>query len=351
MESVQALRWDGKQLILLDQTKLPGEVSYVHCRSWVDVARAIEGMQVRGAPAIGAAAAYGLVLGAREIAERDFWARLVQLADGLRATRPTAVNLAWALERMLAKAAPWQQDPGVVRKLLEKEAAAIAEEDRRINRLIGRYGAALLPQEGGVLTHCNTGSLATVDYGTALGVIRAAWEMGKAIHVYAGETRPFLQGARLTTFELWKEGIPVTLITDGMAGYVMQQGLVKTVIVGADRIAANGDVANKIGTYGLAVLAKEHDIPFYVAAPLSTFDFSLPDGRGIPIEERDPQEVLCFAGQRISPEGVTALHPAFDVTPANYITGIITERGVVLPPYQENLALLREGTVFGEDLN
>ena len=262
------------------------------------------------------------------------------MAETLRSTRPTAVNLAWALDRMLQKAAVFRDNPQEAIAVLTREAAAIALEDVEVNRAIGRYGAPLLPQEGGVLTHCNAGALATVDYGTALGVIRAAVEMGKKIRVFACETRPFLQGARLTAYELQADGIPVTLITDNMAGYVMGRGLVEAVVVGADRVAANGDVANKIGTYSLAILAREHGLPFYVAAPCSTIDLATPDGQGIPIEERAPTEVSQLAGIPIAPEGVDILNPAFDVTPAKYITGIITEKGLIQPPYTEGLAAL-----------
>jgi methylthioribose-1-phosphate isomerase len=337
----RSLVWDGEGLVLLDQTKLPREVVYITCRDHGQVATAIKEMKVRGAPAIGAAAAYGLVLGAREVADRpDFWDALMDVAATLRKTRPTAVNLAWALERMLQRAQGSRNNPQEALKLLTEEAAAIAAEDVETNRAIGRYGAPLLPQEGGVLTHCNAGALATVDYGTALGIIRAAIEMGKRIRVYACETRPFLQGARLTAYELQADGIPVTLITDNMAGYVMGCGLVQGVVVGADRVAANGDVANKIGTYSLAILAREHGLPFYVAAPCSTIDLATPDGEHIPIEERKSTEVSHLAGIPIAPEGVDILNPAFDVTPADYITGIITEKGVVKAPYAEAFAAL-----------
>ncbi len=337
----RSLTWDGEKLVLLDQTKLPREVVYITCRDHGQVAAAIKEMKVRGAPAIGAAAAYGLVLGAREASLRaNFWDALLEVAETLRSTRPTAVNLAWALDRMLQKAAVFRDNPQEAIAVLTREAAAIALEDVEVNRAIGRYGAPLLPQEGGVLTHCNAGALATVDYGTALGVIRAAVEMGKKIRVFACETRPFLQGARLTAYELQADGIPVTLITDNMAGYVMGRGLVEAVVVGADRVAANGDVANKIGTYSLAILAREHGLPFYVAAPCSTIDLATPDGQGIPIEERAPTEVSQLAGIPIAPEGVDILNPAFDVTPAKYITGIITEKGLIQPPYTEGLAAL-----------
>ena len=339
---VQSLVWRDGALHLIDQRRLPLAFETVVCRTAPEVAEAIRTMVVRGAPAIGAAAAYGMVLGARELAGRGAQVRagLQEVASLLKAARPTAVNLFWAVDRMLSVLERWPQlsDEELVDKL-EAEASAIADEDARTCRAIGAHGAELL-EPGGVLTHCNTGALATVDYGTALGVIRAAHAAGKQIHVYATETRPFLQGARLTTWELLQEGIPVTLITDNMAAYVMAQGLVKSVIVGADRITANGDVVNKIGTYGLAVLAKEHGIPFYVAAPVSTLDLTLEHGWQVPIEERDPQEVTHVLGRRIAPEGVSVINPAFDVTPNRYVTAIITEYGVVRPPFAEGLARL-----------
>src|SRR5690606_3799382 len=337
---VQSLAWRDGALHLIDQRRLPLAFETVICRTAREVAEAIRAMVVRGAPAIGAAAAYGMALGARELAERgaEVRAGLEQIAAELRAARPTAVNLFWAVDRMLAVA---DAHPGAsssqLADMLLAEAPPIAAAAAETCRAIGAHGAPLLPA-GGVLTHCNTGALATVDYGTALGVIRAARAAGKPLHVYASETRPFLQGARLTTWELLQEGIPVTLITDNMAAYVMAQGLVQSVIVGADRITANGDVVNKIGTYGLAVLAKEHGLPFYVAAPVSTLDLSLQDGSQVPIEERDASEVTHVLGQRIAPEGVAVLNPAFDVTPAAYVTAIITEFGVVRPPYEAGLA-------------
>ncbi|OUN01469.1 MAG: S-methyl-5-thioribose-1-phosphate isomerase [Firmicutes bacterium ZCTH02-B6] len=339
---VRSLVWRDGALHLIDQRHLPLAFETVVCRTAHEVAEAIRTMVVRGAPAIGASAAYGMVLGARELLERGSGVRagLLEVADLLKAARPTAVNLFWAVDRMLGVLEHWPQlsDAELVDQL-EAEAGAIAEEDARTCRAIGGHGAELL-EPGGVLTHCNTGALATVDYGTALGVIRAAHSAGKQVQVYACETRPFLQGARLTTWELLQEGIPVTLITDNMAAYVMARGLVKSVIVGADRITANGDVVNKIGTYGLAVLAKEHGIPFYVAAPVSTLDGSLRHGWQVPIEERNPQEVTHVLGQRIAPEGVSVINPAFDVTPNRYVTAIITEYGVVRPPFEEGLARL-----------
>jgi methylthioribose-1-phosphate isomerase len=314
--TVEPIRWRGDRLELLDQRLLPEKTVYVACRSAAEVAQAIRDMVVRGAPAIGCAAAFGIVLakGAPEGYEV------------LRNSRPTAVNLFWALERM-KKA----QD-------LEKEALAIYEEDLAANRAIGRIGAELIRERARVMTHCNTGALATAGYGTALGVIRAS--KGKNISVIANETRPYLQGARLTAWELVQEGIPCTLITDSMAGHLMSQGEVDVVVVGADRIAANGDVVNKIGTYALAVLAQRHGIPFYVAAPLSTFDPSIADGSRIPIEERPADEVTGYRGTRWAPEGVGVRNPAFDVTPAELVTGIISEKGIASPPYPESIAAL-----------
>lgn len=347
MPRVKTLTWTGESLRLLDQTRLPVEIRVVECFSYEEVAQAIEQMVVRGAPAIGAAASYGMALGAMAFTgekEEEFWPYLERVRNRLARTRPTAVNLFWALERMW-RAALGGKGKGVtfLRQTLVAEANRIAEEDVAANRRLGEYGAEVVPSPAGILTHCNAGALATVDYGTALAVIRVAHEQGKKVQVYADETRPFLQGARLTVWELQQDGIPVTLITDNMAAYVMKKGLVDMVVVGADRIAANGDVANKIGTYGLAILAKEHGIPFYVAAPTSTVDLSLRSGEEIPIEERAPEEVTHVFGQRVAPEGTTVLNPAFDVTPARYITAIITERGVVKPPFDLTLSSLLKG--------
>jgi methylthioribose-1-phosphate isomerase len=313
---VQPIRWRGDRLELLDQRLLPDQAVYVTCRSAADVAAAIRDMVVRGAPAIGCAAAFGVVLSRGSPESFEVLAK----------SRPTAVNLFWALERM-KKA----QD-------LEAEAIAIYDEDLAANRAIGRLGAELIRERSRVMTHCNTGALATAGYGTALGVIRAS--KGKNISVIANETRPYLQGARLTAWELVQEGIPCTLITDSMAGHLMSKGEVDVVIVGADRVAANGDVANKIGTYPLAVLAKRHGIPFYVAAPLSTFDPKIPDGSHIPIEERPAAEVTGYRGTRWAPEGVSVRNPAFDVTPAELVTAIISEKGIASPPYRESIAAL-----------
>jgi len=310
---VEPLRWRGDRLELLDQRLLPDRTEYLSCRSAAEVARAIRDMVVRGAPAIGCAAAFGVVLSKGT----------PESYEVLAGSRPTAVNLFWALERM-KKA----QD-------LEAEARAIFAEDLAANRAIGKLGAELIRERARVMTHCNTGALATAGYGTALGVVRSS--KNKNVSVIACETRPYLQGARLTAWECLQEGIPCTLITDSMAGYLMSRGEVDVVVVGADRIAANGDVANKIGTYTLAVLARRHGIPFYVAAPLSTFDPSIPDGSHIPIEERSPDEVTGYRGTRWAPQGVSVRNPAFDVTPAELITGIICEKGVVLAPDRERL--------------
>jgi methylthioribose-1-phosphate isomerase len=314
--AVEPLRWKGDRLELLDQRLLPEKTVYVACRSATEVAQAIRDMVVRGAPAIGCAAAFGVVLSKGSPDSYEI----------LGKSRPTAVNLFWALARM-QKA-----------KDLEAEALAIYEEDVAANRAMGKLGAELIPDRARVMTHCNTGALATAGYGTALGVIRASKHKG--ISVIANETRPYLQGARLTAWELVQEGIPCTLITDSMAGHLMSKGEVDVVVVGADRIAANGDVVNKIGTYALAVLAKRHSIPFYVAAPRSSFDAGIPDGAHVTIEERPADEVTGYRGARWAPEGVSVRNPAFDVTPAELITGIICEKGIASPPYPESIAAL-----------
>jgi methylthioribose-1-phosphate isomerase len=316
-------------------------VETVVCRTVEEVARAIETMIVRGAPAIGAAAAFGVVLGVRQGREAggDLEQAVAEACQRLGRTRPTAVNLFWALRRMQSRAAQLaSRPPAELVEGLEAEALAIYQEDLRQNRRIGEHGAALVPPQAGLLTHCNAGALATVDYGTALAVVRRAHEQGKVVQVYADETRPFLQGARLTAWELREDGIPVTLLTDSMAAYAMAKGLIDLVVVGADRVAANGDVANKIGTYGVAILAREHGIPFYVAAPFSTVDLDTPDGTAIPIEERPAEEVTHLCGQRVAPEGVPVLNPAFDVTPHRYLSGLITEYGVLRPPFDRALA-------------
>lgn len=335
---VKTLEWREGTLHLLDQRKLPVTVESVACRSVEEVAQAIETMVVRGAPAIGAAAAFGVVLGAQAAVRGDVPQAVTQACQRLGRTRPTAVNLFWALRRMQERAGELAcRPPEEAVAGLEREALAIYQEDIAQNRRIGEFGAELVPAKAGLLTHCNAGALATVDYGTALAVVRMAREAGKEVRVYADETRPFLQGARLTAWELMEDGIPVTLITDNMAAYVMSKGLVDLVVVGADRVAANGDVANKIGTYGVAILAREHNIPFYVAAPWATVDMSLPDGSAIPIEQRSETEVTHVFGQRVAPEGVAVLNPAFDVTPHRYLSGLITEFGVLRPPFDRAL--------------
>jgi methylthioribose-1-phosphate isomerase len=317
------------------------------CTDYREVAAAIKKLSVRGAPAIGAAAAYGLALAAGEIktgSREDYVARMREAAAELAVTRPTAVNLSWAVDRIIRRLEGTQSDDlAVLHRTVLDEAHAIYQEDVSANRRMGQYGRALIPHGGCILTHCNAGALATAGYGTALGVIRAAREEGKNVNVFADETRPLLQGSRLTAWEMYQEGIPVTVITDNMAGYLMAKDKVDLVLVGADRITANGDVANKIGTYSLAVLAKEHHIPFYVAAPISTVDLSLATGSDIPIEERDMTEVTHLAGCQIAPAGVQVWNPAFDVTPARLVTAIITERGIVRPPYPENLRKIVEG--------
>jgi len=344
MASFKTIAWAGDAVLLIDQRKLPAEETMLACRSAEEVARAIEQMVVRGAPAIGVTAAMGIALGAKQIATEEpeaFTRAFEALCARMAATRPTAVNLFWAIDRMKARL---RREAGSaiaeIRRALEEEALAIHEEDVAVCRALGREGAALVPDVARILTHCNAGALATGGYGTALGVVRAAVEAGKRVEVISCETRPFLQGARLTVWELQKEGIPVTLITDSMAGHLMQRGEIDLVVVGADRVAASGDVANKIGTYALAVLARTHRIPFYVAAPLSTIDLKTRTGSDIPIESRDPREVTQVAGRQIAPEGTRALHPAFDVTPARYVSGIITEAGVATAPLRAALARL-----------
>jgi methylthioribose-1-phosphate isomerase len=327
--------WHEGRVRLIDQRQLPGQVVYLDCADHREVAEAIRNLSVRGAPAIGIAAAMGLALGARSIQTRDpdhFLRELSRIADELAATRPTAVNLFWALDRMKRVAASGRNLGAALVTRLIDESQAILDEDIAMNRAMGKIGAALIEGGDTILTHCNAGALATGGYGTALGVIRAAWEDGKKIRVIAGETRPVLQGARLTAWELMQDNIPVTLITDNMAGALMREGRIQRCIVGADRIAANGDVANKIGTYGVAVLARHHGIPFYVAAPTSTLDLSIPSGAHIPIEARDPREVTHVQGlAHIAPDGVDVANPAFDVTPADLITAIITEKGAFRP--------------------
>lgn len=346
---MQSLVWQGKCLKVLNQTLLPGRVEYICCTDYRRVGEAIKKLEVRGAPAIGAAAAYALVLGAQELSPNsgDFLQDFSCIAEELRQTRPTAVNLFWAINRMVKKAqACAGEDISTIVTILGNEAQAIAREDELVNQKISKHGAQLFTGKSiNILTHCNAGALATVAQGTALGVIREAYKQGTVLGVFADETRPLLQGARLTAWELMQDNIPVTLITDNMAGWVMKNKMVQAVIVGADRIALNGDVANKIGTYSVAVLAKEHGIPFYVAAPKSTFDFSIASGDDIPIEERSREEVVCFGGRKTAPEGVAVFNPAFDVTPNEYITAIITEYGILRAPYQDaiNKLQLRKG--------
>ncbi len=341
---IKTVEWTDAGVRFIDQTKLPTEETYVTCKTYEEVADAIRTMIVRGAPAIGVAAAMGVALGVRNsqapglaALKRD----LNHICDVLAATRPTAVNLFWGIRRMKDKFDEVSAQPiPEVRRALVAEACQMLAEDIAANESMGKHGAGLLPSRGSILTHCNAGALATCGYGTALGVIRAAVDSGKKLHVFAGETRPFLQGSRLTAWELLKDGIPTTVISDNMAGTMMRQGRIDAVVVGADRVAANGDVANKIGTYTLAVLAKENGISFYVAAPFSTVDLDTPDGSQIPIEQRSSKEVTHIAGKQITPDGVGVENPAFDVTPHQYVTAIITERGVVRAPYNESLRAL-----------
>ena len=332
------IAWRNRSVIMIDQRKLPAQETYIRCRTYIQVAQAIEKMVIRGAPAIGIAAAYGLALGLMSLRvdtgrslERDF----KKVYRRLERTRPTARNLFWALERMKAA---YERSRGLGLRALQKallaEAQAIEVEDAETNRMIGVHGREVIADGATVLTHCNAGALATSAYGTALGVVRAAVGLGKKVRVFADETRPFLQGARLTCWELRRDGIPVVLITDNMAGWLMQKGEISVVIVGADRIARNGDTANKIGTYSVAVLAKENGVPFYVAAPMSTVDMKLEDGAGIPIEERKPEEVREIGGRCITAPDIEVRNPAFDVTPARYISGIITERGLFRQPFR-----------------
>ena len=334
----KAIEWLDDKLRILDQSKLPREVSFIDLVDYHDVALAIRKMKVRGAPAIGLAAAYGIALGAQSIRgenKDEFLSQLDELMQTFVSTRPTAVNLFRAISRM--KRAVTGDDVSQMKRALVNEAKQIHREEAEATRRLSQLGAELIKDAFTILTHCNTGALATGSYGTALGIIIAAKEQGKRISVFADETRPLLQGARLTTWELEQEGIPVTLITDSMAGYFMNQGKIDCVIVGADRIAANGDVANKIGTYTLAVLARENNVPFYVAAPTSTIDLSLPSGAEIPIEQREPEEITHLLGTRIAPEGTNAANPAFDVTPHSYISAIITEKGIIVGPFTDRL--------------
>jgi len=340
---MKTVEWADGKVRMIDQTLLPGREEFIELATIPEVAEAIKVMRVRGAPAIGVTAALGVALAAVNSPARTTSALLAdikQAADVLGATRPTAINLFWGLNRMLALAgAHAGESPDRLKDILVAEAVAVQEEDIARNRRLGEHGATLINDGENVLTHCNAGALACAGFGTAVGVITAAWNQGKKIHIFVDETRPLLQGARLTAWELAKSGIPMTLITDNMAGYFMQQGKINKVVVGADRIAANGDAANKIGTYSVAVLAQAHDIPFYVAAPTSTVDPDIPDGSHIVIEERAAHEVTDIGGRRLAPEGVSVANPAFDVTPNHLIAAIITEVGVVRPPYRENLAV------------
>ncbi|MFC4776337.1 S-methyl-5-thioribose-1-phosphate isomerase [Paenibacillus sp. GCM10023252] len=344
---LQSVIWAGDRLDLLDQRLLPGEIVYLPLTTAEEVWEAIRHLKVRGAPAIGIAAAYGVVLGSSgEQASMEAWqAEVTKQAEYLATSRPTAVNLFWALDRMKARAASLAKEehsPAKCQELLLQEAIAIQSEDEETNRLIGEHALTLFKDDMGVLTHCNAGGLATAKYGTALAPFYLAKEKGMSIRVFADETRPVLQGARLTAFELQQAGVDVTLICDNMAGMVMSKGWVDAVIVGTDRVAANGDVANKIGTYSVAVLAKAHGIPFYVACPLSTIDLTTPTGAEIPIEERPEEEITEAFGKRTAPEGVKVYNPAFDITPHEYVTAIITEKGIVTAPYADNLKKLFE---------
>jgi methylthioribose-1-phosphate isomerase len=341
---VETIVWTNEGVVMIDQRRLPKEEVYVTCRDYQEVADAIRSMVIRGAPAIGVAAAMGIALGMLKANEENLDAEWEEISSTLARTRPTAINLFWAIDRMKRLYATLRGQPASeIRARLVAEAQQIRLEDIESNRAIGRYGAELIPDGRIVLTHCNAGALATAGYGTALGVIRAAASGGKKIGVFADETRPFLQGARLTAWELQHDGIPTTIITDNMAGHFLKSGRIGCVVVGADRIAANGDVANKIGTYSLSVLAKENAVPFYVAAPTSTIDLSLVSGDQIPIEERAPSEVTHVFGVPVAPDGVPVENPAFDVTPHRYVSAIITERGVARDPYSEALRRLVVG--------
>jgi methylthioribose-1-phosphate isomerase len=341
----KTIEWKGDRVRLLDQRRLPQEVRYLDCKSASSVAQAIRSMAIRGAPAIGVAAAMGIALAAKKIPSRrpgDLRKHIEKICDQMRATRPTAVNLFWAIDRMksiLDQVHSYGIDE--MRARLEEEALRIYEEDVEVNRKIGENGKILIRDGEGVLTHCNAGGLATAGHGTALGVIQAAWAEGKRFRVFVDETRPLLQGARLTAWELTQGKIPTTVLTDNMAGWLMKKGEINLVLVGADRIARNGDTANKIGTYGLAILSRWHNLPFYVAAPTSTLDNSLASGKDIPIEERAPEEVTHFGGRRITPKGVKASNPAFDVTPHSLIHGIITEKGIVRKPFERELRKIK----------
>jgi methylthioribose-1-phosphate isomerase len=338
---VETIQWTGAGVVMIDQTRLPRVTEFVTCKTYVEMAQAIKTMVIRGAPAIGVAAAMGVALGVLKTPAERLEAEFETICRTLAETRPTAVNLFWAIDRMrrLYESLRGRSYADICDAMV-REAQLVYQEDIAINRAIGKHGAGLVPDGKTVLTHCNAGALATAGYGTALGVIRAAVEAGKKIDVFADETRPFLQGARLTVWELQQDGIEVKLITDNMAGHFLKSGRIGCVVVGADRIARNGDVANKVGTYGVAVLAKENGVPFYVAAPVSTLDLTLASGELIPIEERPAAEVTEVFGVPVAPEGTSVENPAFDVTPARYVAGIVTERGVAVAPYEESLRKL-----------
>jgi methylthioribose-1-phosphate isomerase len=340
------IAWENDNVVMIDQRKLPGQEVYVHCKTANEVARAIKTMVIRGAPAIGVAAAMGIALGMKRSkaqGTRQFAVDFNKLCDLMASTRPTAVNLFWAIDRMkrvFGEAARAGKSVDEIKAVLENEANAIHDEDVASCREMGRFGAELVPSGARILTHCNAGALATAGYGTALGVIRAAAEQGKVTQVFADETRPFLQGARLTAWELVRDGVPTTVITESMAGPLMQRGGIDFIVVGADRIAANGDFANKIGTYTVAMMAAAHNVPFYVAAPLSTIDMATADGDAIPIEQRNAREMTHLGSTQLAPEGASIWNPAFDVTPHRLVAGIITEKGVARAPYSDSLARL-----------
>jgi methylthioribose-1-phosphate isomerase len=342
----KTIEWRKDRVRLLDQRRLPGQVRYFYCKDPASLARAIQGMAIRGAPAIGVAASMGIALAAQKFQSHNpgvFFKKLKKVCEQMRRTRPTAVNLFWAvnrMERLLDQNRSFST--GEIKKKLENEALGIYKEDLQINRKLAENGRRLIKDGDGVLTHCNAGGLATAGIGTALGVIQAAWKEGKRFHVFVDETRPLLQGSRLTAWELAQEKIPATVLTDNMAGWLMKNGKINLIIVGADRIARNGDTANKIGTYGLAILARYHDVPFYVAAPTSTLDRSLPSGEKIPIEERSAEEVTHLRGKRITPKGIEAFNPAFDVTPNSLIHGIITEKGIMRKPFEKHLKKMKD---------
>jgi len=344
---VKTIDWVDGKVFIIDQTKLPLSEEVLWLKNYIEVADSISSMKIRGAPAIGVAAAFGVALGARNSkveSTEQLVEELEKVCEVLSQTRPTAVNLSWALDRMKKVFSEKDLSPEELKNALEKEALKIFKEDIEANKKMGEYGASLIEDGDNILTHCNAGALATAGYGTALGVIRAAVAQGKKVHVYVDETRPLLQGARLTAWELKTDKIPFTLITDNMAGYFMSLGKIDKVMVGADRIAANGDVANKIGTYSLAVLADKHKIPFYIAAPLSTIDLNISSGKEIPIEERSPKEVTVIQGKQIASDDMNVANPAFDVTPSEYISAIITEQGVVRAPFGRSLTQLKKGT-------